>query len=100
MHKKHEILTEKVASAIKRLKINKSPGTDNVTGEMIKYDDEKVKKEIYSLCNRVSKEGKALEDRKSILVLIHTKEVHWSTKLSNCCSDEPFGQSLDYGVVE
>jgi len=74
MHKKHEILTEKVASAIKRLKINKSPGTDNVTGEMIKYDDEKVKKkkEIYSLCNRVSKEGKALEDRKSILVLIHT----------------------------
>ena len=72
MDKKQAILVDEVQSAIKRLKSNKSSGTGNVTGEMIKYGGDKLKKKIHSLCNRVWKEkGPKRAGKKSILVLIY-----------------------------
>ena len=53
MVKKRDVLVEEVEAEIKRFKSNRSPGTDNISGEMMKYGVEKLKKEIHSLCNAV-----------------------------------------------
>ena len=45
-------LLEEIKEAIKDLKIGKSPGNDQVTAEMIKYDGEKVAIFYHSLCKK------------------------------------------------
>ena len=84
----NDIITKEVETAIKRLKSSKSPFvTYNVTGKMIKYGGEMLKKEMYGVCNRVWKEGKAPEEYKvNISANMQKGRVQ---KLPNCCSDEP-----------
>jgi len=54
---------------------------------MIKYGGEMLKKEMYGVCNRVWKEGKAPEEYKvNISANMQKGRVQ---KLPNCCSDEP-----------
>jgi hypothetical protein len=70
----NDILKEEVERAVRRLKNNKSPGIDNITGEMIKNGGEMVVKEIHELCNMAWKEGKAPDEfKKSVLVTLHKK---------------------------
>lgn len=68
------ILKEEVERAIMYLKNNKSPGTDLITGEMIKSGGETLIEEMYKLCNMVWNVGKVPNEwTKSLLVLIHKK---------------------------
>ena len=72
--REEEILEEEVIRAINRLKNNKSPGNDEITGEMIKGGGEIVAKELHKIINEVWKEGRTPEEwKKSILVILHKK---------------------------
>jgi hypothetical protein len=63
-----------VAAAIQRLKNNKSPGNDGITGEMIKYGGDVVLQEIHKICNAAWKEGRTPDEwKKSILVILYKK---------------------------
>jgi len=67
-------LVEEVQKAVKKLKNNKSPGKDEITGEMIKHGGPHLIEEIHQLCNKAWKTGIATtECKKSVLVLLHKK---------------------------
>ena len=58
IHDKHEeeepeILICKVQNTIKALKDRKSPGTDNVNGELIKNGGEITAEVLHRICNRI-----------------------------------------------
>ena len=68
------ILYSEVEEAIPTLKRNKSPGSDEITAEMIQADGEQLVRQIYWLCNKVWSKGTILEEwRKSVLVPIPKK---------------------------
>ena len=68
------ILEGEVRRAIQRLKNNKSPGNDGITGEMIKHGGDIIIQEMHQLCNAIWKEGRTpAEWKKSILVVLHKK---------------------------
>jgi len=61
------ILYEEVERAIQQLKKGKSRGNDGMRGEMINAGGEKLKEEIYKLCNQVWKAGRVyLRKRRSL----------------------------------
>jgi Reverse transcriptase (RNA-dependent DNA polymerase) len=69
-----DILYEEVEWAIRRLKENKSPGVDKVTGEMLKYGGPQVIDRLHQICNKAWRTGIAPEIwKKSILITIHKK---------------------------
>jgi len=47
-----DILYEEVETAIKRLKAQKSPGTDGITSEMIQARGDIVTSEMHKICNQ------------------------------------------------
>lgn len=51
--KEEEILMSEVESAVKELKVNKSPGADNITAELIQNGGEATLKLIHKLCNSI-----------------------------------------------
>ena len=64
-------MEEEVERAIMRLKNNKSPGVDGITGEMIKAGGEELRKEILRICNDIWKGERMPEEWiKSLLILI------------------------------
>lgn len=72
--KDDSILYEEVERAIKRLKNNKSAGSDGITGEMINVDSEKLTEELHRLCNEVWKEERIPgEWTRAVLVTIPKK---------------------------
>ena len=69
-----EILYAEVETAIDKLKLNKSPGTDEITAEMLQAGGESLKRRIHELCDRAWKEGTIPEEwGRSILVPIPKK---------------------------
>lgn len=67
-----DIMEEEVRKAIKRLKNNKSPGIDNISGEMLKQGGEVVVQELHKICNMAWAQGRAPEQwKKAILVTLH-----------------------------
>jgi hypothetical protein len=71
---KDDILYEEVERAVNQLKKNKSPGTDGITGEMIKAGGRDMIRTIQGICNQVWQEGTVPEEwTKSILVTIPKK---------------------------
>jgi len=48
-----DILGEKVKKAVKKLKNNKSPGNDEITGKIIKHGGPHMIEEIHQLCKSV-----------------------------------------------
>jgi hypothetical protein len=69
-----DISREEVEQAIRRLKNNKSPGNDAVTGEMIKYAGDAMVNEIHKLCNEAWNQGKAPKEwSRSVLVPLYKK---------------------------
>ncbi len=70
----HNILYKEVAEAVKRLKKGKSPGIDEITGEIIQAGGEKVIDEIHTICNQIWQEGKVPEEwAKSVIIAIPKK---------------------------
>ncbi|CAF4049065.1 unnamed protein product [Rotaria sp. Silwood2] len=68
------ILYNEVQDAIQKLKKNKSPGTDEITAEMIQSGGEKLVHKIYELCNRAWEEETIPDEwGRSILVPIPKK---------------------------
>ena len=51
----NNILVEKVQKAVKKLKNNKSPGNDGITGKMIKHGGPHLIEELHQLCNKAWK---------------------------------------------
>jgi len=49
-----DILVEEVQKAVKKLKNNKSPENDGITGEMIKHGGPHLIEEIHQLCNEAN----------------------------------------------
>jgi hypothetical protein len=71
---KDYILMEEVEAAIRRLKPRKSPGPDNITGELLQAGGEALVKEMHAICNKIWKEGDPPEEwTKSVLVVIPKK---------------------------
>ena len=69
-----DILLEEVQSAIKKLKKNKSAGTDGITAEMIRAGGEALTRQIHLLCNQVWKEERFPEEwTQSMIVIIPKK---------------------------
>jgi len=58
----HHILYEEIETAVKRLKKHKSPGIDDITGEIIQAGGEKVTEELHAICNPIWKEGSIPEE--------------------------------------
>src|SRR3984885_13144471 len=70
----NDILEDEVRGAIQRLKNNKSPGNDGITGEMIKSGGEIVVRELHQIINTAWEEGYTPSEwKKSILVILHKK---------------------------
>ena len=68
------ILYSEVEEAIRTLKRNKSPGSDEITAEMIQAGGEQLVPQIHLLCNKAWNESTIPEEwSKSILVLILKK---------------------------
>ena len=69
-----DILYAEVQRVIGALKSNKSPGSDGITGEMLKAGGEPLARQIHELCNKAWHEGTIPEEwSKSILVPIPKK---------------------------
>ena len=49
----YPILRREVVSAIQSLKIGKSPGIDNITGELLKFGGENMISVITNVCNKI-----------------------------------------------
>ena len=47
-----------INEAIKSLKKGKSPGVDNIPGELIQAGGEHMSEALYNICNKVWKDGK------------------------------------------
>jgi len=63
-----------VEKAIKRLKLNKSPGTHGIVAEAIQAGGIRLAKEIHKICEKAGQEGKIPEEwKRSILVTIPKK---------------------------
>jgi hypothetical protein len=78
----HDILYAEVEKAIGALRNNKSPGSDGITGELLKAGGEPLARQIHALCNKAWHEGTIPEDWcKSTLVPIPKKG-----DLSQCCN--------------
>jgi len=59
---------------VKRLKKHKSPGIDDITGEMIQVGGEKVTEELHAICNQIWKEGSIPDEwTKTVIVTILKK---------------------------
>lgn len=70
----HSILYEEVEAAVKRLKKNKSPGIDDITGEMIQAGGDRVTEEIHEICKQIWQEGRVPEEwAKSVIITIPKK---------------------------
>jgi hypothetical protein len=70
----HTILYEEIEAAVKRLKKNKSPGSDDITGEMIQAGGDRVAREIHEICNQIWHEGRVPEEwAKSVIITIPKK---------------------------
>ena len=70
----HDILHEEVEAAVKRLKKNKSPGIDDITGEMIQAGGDRVTDELHEICNQIWQEGRVPEEwAKSVIITIPKK---------------------------
>jgi hypothetical protein len=70
----HDILYEEVEAAVKRLKKHKSPGIDDITGEMIQAGGEVVTEELHGICNQIWQGGKVPDDwAKSVIITIPKK---------------------------
>src|SRR3989454_11455300 len=68
------ILLEEVEAAVKRMPMNKSPGADEITAEMIKAGGCDLIKQIHDACNTVWKEGKVPEEwTKAMLETLQNK---------------------------
>ena len=52
-----DILVEEVQKAVNKLKNNKSPGNDGITGEIIKHGGPHLIEEIHQLCNKAWETG-------------------------------------------
>ncbi|CAH2207866.1 jg27125, partial [Pararge aegeria aegeria] len=65
---------EDVERAIQRLRNNKSPGSDNIQGELIKYGGPRLHKEIHTLIDQIwSKERLPDEWKTAIISPLHKK---------------------------
>jgi hypothetical protein len=52
-------------------KKNKSPGIDDITGEMIQDGGDRVVEEIHEICNQIWHEGRVPEEwSKSVIIII------------------------------
>jgi hypothetical protein len=70
----HDILHKEVEVVVKRLKKGKSPGIDELTGEMIQAGGEKVTDEIHAICNQIWQEGRVPEEwAKSVIITVPKK---------------------------
>ena len=47
------MLQEEVEEAVRSLKAGKSPGVDNVPGELVKHGGEKMMKALTALCQKI-----------------------------------------------
>eukprot|EP00794_Sanderia_malayensis_P006629 gene6629-biopygen5401 len=75
------ILLSEIEHAVRSLKNNKTPGIDNVPGELLKYGGQEAIKVLHSLCNKVLETGTWPKDwTQSIIVPI-------PKKISKKCSD-------------
>ena len=69
-----DILLEEVLWAVHRLKKNKSPGVDKVTGEMLRSGGPQLMNRLHHICNKAWQTGEAPEIwKKSLLITIHKK---------------------------
>ena len=71
--KEDDILYEEVEKAVNRLKKNKCPGTDEITGEMSQAEGERMTEEIHKLRSHALGEGKIPVWTQTILVSIPKK---------------------------
>src|SRR6218665_328264 len=71
--KEEDILYEEVEKAVNRLKKNKCPGTDEITGEMSQAVGERMTEEIHKLRSHALGEGKIPVWTQTILVSIPKK---------------------------
>ena len=70
----HGILYSEVQSAIHTLTLNKSPGFDGITAEMLQAEREQLVRQMHKLCNKAWNEGTIPEEwGESILVPILKK---------------------------
>jgi len=70
----HDILHEEVEAAVRRLKKHKSPGIDDITGEMIQAGGEAATKELHGICNQIWQEERVPEEwAKSVIITIPKK---------------------------
>ena len=77
-----DILYEEVAAAVKKLKKGKSPGIDDIAGEVVQAGGEKVTEEIHLICKQIWQEGRVPEEwTKSVIVTIPKKG-----DLAECCN--------------
>ena len=68
------IMLEEVEAAIKRLKRNRSPGTDGIVGDAIQAGGIKLAKEIHKVCENAWPEGRIPEEwTRSILATLPKK---------------------------
>lgn len=69
-----DILYSEVRNAINKLKLNKSPGNDQITSEMLKAGGEVIIDELLELCNQAWKEGTVPKEwSRSVLIPIPKK---------------------------
>ncbi len=67
-----EIGTGQVQEALRKLKVEKAPGSDGITAEMLKYGREIVVDWMVWICNLAWEQSKMPEDwRKAIIVLLY-----------------------------
>ena len=68
------VIKAEVKEAVRSLKDNKSPGVDNIQGELLKYGGEEVIEILQDICNKVLKTGIWPEDwTTSVLIPISKK---------------------------
>jgi hypothetical protein len=74
---------DEVQDSLKALRNNKAPGADNLPAELLKYEGNEVtKKKIHDLITLAwEKEQIPKEWRKSIIILIHKKDINWTAPI-------------------